>query len=112
VRAAEDYPPAPALTGAQRRHLRALGHHLNPLVMLGKNGLTEAFLAQANQALADHELMKVKVLEACELTVDDAAPLLAERLHAAVAQTIGRLVLIYRPDPEDTRIHFPKASRK
>ena len=49
------------LTGKQRRALRALGHHLEPVVLVGQNGITDGVVAAVDQALHDHELIKVKL---------------------------------------------------
>ena len=51
------------LTGKQRRALRALGHHLEPVVIIGQSGVTEGIIAAVEQALKDHELIKVKINE-------------------------------------------------
>ena len=50
-----------ALTGKQRRALRALGHHLEPVVQVGHAGITDGVVAALEQALWDHELVKVKL---------------------------------------------------
>jgi RNA-binding protein len=96
-----------SLTGKQRRHLRALGHALTPLVQLGKGGLTAAVVAQVEQALVDHELIKVKLLDTVELDRHEAAAELALQTHSEVAQVLGRTILLYRPDPLDPRITLP-----
>ena len=50
-----------SLSTAEKKRLRQIGHHLNPLVQLGGNGLTEAVLAEIDARLEDHELIKVRV---------------------------------------------------
>ena len=57
--------PRMPLTGKQRQHLRALAHHLEPVVQIGHEGPTEAVLAQINEALEAHELIKVKIGGEC-----------------------------------------------
>ena len=54
------------LTGKQRRHLRALGHHLRPLVQVGKEGVTPSLVEALKVAIVDHELVKVKLGENAE----------------------------------------------
>ena len=51
------------LTGKQKRELRKMAHHLNPIFQVGKEGVTENMLEGIDQAIVKHELIKVKVLE-------------------------------------------------
>lgn len=95
------------LNGKQNRALRALGHHLEPVVMLGKEGLTETVIQAVDQALSDHELIKVKVGEASPLDRHDAADEIAKATAAAVAQVLGRTLLLYRRHPEEPKIALP-----
>lgn len=95
------------LTGKQRRHLRALGHHLAPVVQVGKEGLSEAFLAGVEQALLDHELIKIRVGQNAVSDPDDVATELAAATGAEVAQVLGSTLLLYRPHPEDPAISLP-----
>jgi RNA-binding protein len=88
------------LTGKQKRKLRALGHHLRPVGTIGKGGPGESVLAQLEANLLAHELVKVKVLKTCPLPPDDVAAHLTGRTGAAVAQRVGRTLLLYRPHPE------------
>ncbi|MBK9035945.1 MAG: ribosome assembly RNA-binding protein YhbY [Myxococcales bacterium] len=99
-----------ALTGKQRRHLRALGHALAPVAQVGKGGVSEAVIAAVDQALTDHELVKIKLLESLELDRNDAAEQLATGTKAQIAQVLGRTVLLYRPDPDEPVIVLPRAT--
>jgi RNA-binding protein len=87
----------PALTGKQTRHLRALGHHLKPVVMIGREGITESLLASVEEALTSHELIKVKLQEGCDLDRSEVSQLLAEKTGASIAQILGKTILLYRP---------------
>jgi RNA-binding protein len=92
------------LTGKQRRFLRALAHALDPLVRIGRSGLTDAVRAKLDEVLEIHELIKVKLGRECPLDVE-SAPLEVERATgAAVAQVIGRTLVVYRPRTEQPRI--------
>lgn len=95
------------LTGKQRRHLRALGHHLDPLLQIGHEGITDAVVAHAETQLRRHELIKVRVLESAPLDRREAAGDLSERTGAALAQVLGRTFLLYKRDPEKPRIELP-----
>lgn len=97
------HPKAEPLTGKQRRQLRALGHHLEPVVIIGQQGVTSGVISAIEQALSDHELIKVKINEG-PADRKEAAEQLAEATGAALAQVLGRTALLYRPDPEDPKI--------
>jgi RNA-binding protein len=96
------------LTGKLRRHLRALGHHLDPVVQVGHEGVSEAVVRQADQQLESHELIKVKIGESSPQGRHQAAELLAERTQARVAQVLGRTALLYRPRKDKPEIVLPK----
>ena len=97
-----------SLSGKQRRHLRSLGHHLEPLVKIGKAGLEDGVLAALEQALLDHELVKVRIGQGSPVKRDDAAEVLAKGTGAEVAQILGKSLLLYRPHPESPTIRLPQ----
>lgn len=96
-----------ALTGKQRRALRALGHGLNPVIQLGKGGISPALLGAVEEALVTHELIKIKVLDTADVDRHAAADELAGKTGSEVAQVLGNTILLYRADPEDPRIQLP-----
>ena len=96
------------LTGKQRRHLRALGHHLHPVLQVGHEGISDAVVRQADLQLATHELIKVKIGESSPHDRHEAAALLAGRTQAQVAQVLGRTALLYRPRKDNPEILLPK----
>lgn len=89
------------LTGKQRRKLRALGHHLEVVVQVGQQGITPGVVAAVDQALFDHELIKVKVPEGPERK--EMAEQLARETEAEVAQVLGRTVLLFKKRDEDSK---------
>ena len=95
------------LTGKQRRHLRGLGHKLQVIVQVGKGGVDEGVVAAIDQALADHELVKIKVGENAEIDRHDAAEELAKQTKSEVAQVLGNTVLLYRAHPDEPAIELP-----
>ncbi|MEW6218142.1 MAG: ribosome assembly RNA-binding protein YhbY [Thermodesulfobacteriota bacterium] len=98
------------LTGRQARHLRALGHHLQPAVMIGTQGLTPAVLAAIEANLTAHELIKIRVQAGCSAGRRPLADELAQRCAAGVAQVLGRTILLYRANPDrdpEERIRLP-----
>lgn len=93
-------PKTKQLTGAQIRHLRGLGHHLSPVVMVGREGISPPVLAAATEVLLAHELIKVKVQQTSDVDRQAAAEELASRLKAAVVQVLGNTVLLYRENKD------------
>jgi len=96
----------------ERKRLRALGHRLRAVLWIGREGLSEPVLASAAEALAAHELIKVKLGRNCPLDKDEAAGLLARRCQAHLVQRTGRTILLYRPNPDlppDRRISLEHA---
>jgi RNA-binding protein len=88
------------LSGKQIRYLRSLGHHIDPVVQLGKHGLTDEVTAAMDEALLRHELIKVRVGTECPTPREELAESLPLALSATVAQTLGRTILLYRRHPK------------
>src|SRR5664279_515155 len=98
------------LTGKQKHHLRALGHKLKPLILIGKKEIEEALIIETNAALDHHELIKVKLLESCLLDRHEASATLAQACRAEIAQILGKTFLLYRP-AETPVIVLPKSDK-
>ncbi|MDX2168501.1 MAG: ribosome assembly RNA-binding protein YhbY [Deltaproteobacteria bacterium] len=98
------------MTGKDRKYLRGLAHRLNPVVIVGQRGLSEGVVRQVDQALTDHELIKVRIGGECPATRDEAASVFGERTGCEVAGIIGRVLILYRPHPEQPRITLPGAT--
>lgn len=96
-----------ALTGKQRRHLRALGYDLKPTVSVGRQGLSEPVLRSVDEAYNTSELVKARLERSCELDRQEAAQQLAEGTGSHLVQVLGRTILLYRPDPDTPKIHLP-----
>lgn len=84
------------LTGKQKRFLRGLGHHLQPVVMIGKDELTPALIDAVNEALKAHELIKLRLQEGCMMDRKEVAEELASQTGGDVAQILGKTILLYR----------------
>lgn len=98
------------LDTAQRKELRAQAHHLDPVVMIGSDGLTKAVLKETDVSLSAHGLIKVRVLGDDREERIQMAEKLCEQLGAGLVQHIGKLLVLYRPQPE--KIHEPDDNRK
>ncbi|RCK79940.1 MAG: RNA binding protein [Candidatus Ozemobacter sibiricus] len=96
------------LTPKQRKHLEALAHDLEAVVRIGKGGITPALLATAREALQARELIKVKILDNAEIEREEAAAALVRGTRAELVRVIGRVIILYRPNPDKKhRIEFP-----
>jgi len=85
------------LTSKQRAQLRGLANGIDTIVHIGKDGLGENLIQQANDALEARELIKCRVLENSALTAREAAQALAKPTRAEVVQVIGTKFVLYRP---------------
>ena len=95
------------LTGKQRRYLRGLGHHLDPVVHVGKEGVSESLVGALDAALETHELIKVKLGESAGVDRHAIAGALAEAANAELAGVLGRTLLLYRRRKERPAIQLP-----
>jgi len=95
------------LTGKQRSYLKSIAHNLDPIFQLGKNGLTENFVKQVDDALNAREIVKISVLKNSVLDPTDVAVELVQRLNAEFVQSIGRRFVIYRESKDNKTIMLP-----
>ena len=98
-----------SLTGKQRRYLRSLAHHLNPVIQIGHAGVTQGLLDELDRALETHELIKVRVGGESPVEPDEAAKIIEPAAACHVAQVIGRVLVLYRQHPEEPTIELPRA---
>ena len=96
------------LNGAQRKHLRGVAHGYKPLAQIGKEGLTDNVIGSIDDAIAAHELIKVKMTAERDER-EQLIPIIEERLHCECVGAIGRIAILYRQssDPEKRKITFP-----
>lgn len=95
------------LTGKQKRHLRGLGHDLHPLVTIGDKGLSDSVLAELDQTLEHHELIKVKINAGDREEKKALIAAMANQCTATLVQTIGHTALLYRK-AQDPKLEIPK----
>jgi RNA-binding protein len=94
-------------SGPLRKKLRAAGHHLSPVLQVGKEGVTAPVLHALEDALRQHELVKVRIGTESPEDRFEAAERLLSGATAQVAQILGRTVLVYKKHPEKPRFEPP-----
>ena len=95
--------PAINLTTAERKEKRADAHHLDPVVLIGGEGLTPAVKKEIDTALDAHGLIKVRVFSDERATREAIFTALADQLNAAPIQHIGKLLVLWRPQPKKAK---------
>lgn len=95
------------ITGKQRSYLKSLANNIDPILQIGKNGITDTVVRQADEALEARELIKVKVLNNSFLDVKESANKMIEALNAEFVQSIGSKFVLYRKSKEEL-INIPK----
>lgn len=96
------------LTSRQRAHLRSLAHGQDPLIHVGKEGLTEAVEKAITEAFNTRELVTIRVLDNAPQDVRALAEAVADAIDdVQVVRTIGGTALLYRPYPDDPEISLP-----
>lgn len=83
-----------------RRRLRRIAHHLSPVVTVGEAGVSAAVVAETNRALRDHELIKVRIHSHAREDRAELGQMLADQCGATPVQTIGKVLVLYRANPE------------
>ncbi|MDB4020945.1 YhbY family RNA-binding protein [Litorivicinus sp.] len=84
------------LTSVRKKQMRAIGHHLKPVVLIGDQGISAGVVDELNRALNDHELVKVKVRAERDIR-KKLIESLCEKTDAQCIQTTGTMALIFRP---------------
>ncbi|HJB17632.1 MAG TPA: ribosome assembly RNA-binding protein YhbY [Candidatus Blautia excrementipullorum] len=84
------------MTSKQRAYLKSLAMKTEPILQLGKGGVTPENTASVDEALAARELIKISILQNCLEDPRQMAEILAERTHSQVVQVIGRKIVLYR----------------
>ena len=90
------------LKGSQRKKLRSFGHHLDPVVMIGKNGLTDAVIQKIDEALESHELIKIKFVEFKE-EKKDIVKGISEKTFCHSIGITGHTALFYRQQKDSKK---------
>ena len=94
------------LTGKQRAALRSLCNTLQPVLYIGKEGVTDGTVKEAYDALEARELIKCSLNDTAPLSAREACGLLCDKLGASPVQCIGRKFSIYRRNEKDPKIEL------
>lgn len=101
--------PPMKLSEAQKKHLRGIGHHLQPVIIVGDAGVSDSLLKEFDSTINHHELIKVKVRagdrEQRDAVIDD----LCKRGSAELVARIGNVALLYRANPEKPKVVLPRS---
>lgn len=99
------------LTSKQRAYLRGLANPIETILFVGKGGMSDEIIKQADDALTAREIIKGKCLENCSLTPSEASQMIAEKTNCDVVQVIGSKFVLYRPNEDKPVITLPKAKK-
>lgn len=102
----------PELTPAQRSTLRARAHGLHPVVLIGNDGLSATVLNEIDRNLASHELIKIRVFSAQHAARAQWLDEICATLRAAPVQHIGKVLVVYRPLPEEVKTRKKSTPRR
>ena len=97
------------LNSKQRAYLRGLANPLDTILMIGKGGMSDEIIKQADDALLARELIKGKVLETSDISPKEAANIIANAVKADVVQVIGTKFVLYRKNEKEPVIVLQKS---
>ena len=96
------------LTGKQKRYLRSLAHHLDPIFQIGKGGVNDHLIRHIEEAIEVRELIKVSVLNNSIEEAREIAPDIAERSGCELVQVIGKTIVLYKESQDHKTIELPQ----
>lgn len=95
------------LTINQKKYLRGIAHGLNPMIIIGTNGVTESLMAELESTLAHHEILKIKMAAADRDDRKTIVEHIIKETGALLVQTVGKVLVIYRQN-EETELPLPR----
>ncbi|SDM54599.1 ribosome assembly RNA-binding protein YhbY [Halarsenatibacter silvermanii] len=95
------------LNSKQRSFLTGESHDLNPLVHVGKEGISEGVVDQTSETLKDHELIKVRINDNAPVNAEESAEIISRRTSSEVVQIIGSVIILYKENPDDPQYNLP-----
>jgi putative YhbY family RNA-binding protein len=100
-----------SLTVSERRDLKARAHPLSPVVTIGNAGINDAVLKEIAASLKTHELIKIKAMCDDRALRETMLEAICTRLDAAPVQHIGKILVVYQPNPDAHKIEIKKMPR-
>ncbi len=97
------------LTSKQRAYLRGIAQSYETIFQIGKGGISDNLIMQVNDALKKRELIKLRVLDNCDLSSREAADQIAEKTSADVVQVIGSRFVLFKRNPQEPVIDLKAA---
>ncbi|AHD04858.1 ribosome assembly RNA-binding protein YhbY [Paenibacillus larvae] len=95
------------LTGKQKRYLRSMAHHLNPIFQIGKGGVNDQLITHIKEALETRELIKVSILNNNDEDRNELAQEISGRSGAELVQVIGKTIVLYKESVNHKEIELP-----
>lgn len=95
------------LKNIQKKYLKSLAHNKKPVVIIGNNGLTASVLAEIDQALSVHELIKIRINVGEHAERDAIIQKIETEMAAYLVQKIGHIATFFRSNPETARVILP-----
>lgn len=96
------------LTSKQRAYLRAMAAPMDTIFQVGKGGVNDNMCEQISNALEARELIKLRVLDNCDLNAKEAARIISEETDSDVVQVIGTRFVLYRESVDHKKIELPR----
>jgi RNA-binding protein len=96
------------ITSKQRAFLRGVANKTDPIISIGKAGITPEVTESLNTALEAREIVKVSVLNNCMLDIREIADILHDRTHSEIVQIIGGKAVFYRKSKKKSVLELPK----
>ncbi len=94
------------LTGKERAYLKSLAHSADPLIQIGKSGITDSVVNQLDKLLEDHELVKIRVLKNSPVIAREIVEEVLDATNSEFVQQIGNKLTIYRESKENKKIEL------
>lgn len=94
------------LTSKQRAKLRSLSQTLQPIIYIGKAGVTDNIIKQAEEAILPNELIKGTVQQSSPVCAKDAMIMIAENIGAQAVSSAGRKFVLYKANPKEPKIEI------
>ncbi|MFU2154385.1 ribosome assembly RNA-binding protein YhbY [Paenibacillus larvae] len=95
------------LTGKQKRYLRSMAHHLNPIFQIGKGGVNDQLITHIKEALETRELIKVSILNNNDEDRNELTQEISGRSGAELVQVIGKTIVLYKESVNHKEIELP-----